>query len=364
VNFYDELGVARSASTDEIRQAYKTLARLVHPDQCADEKLRSLAEIQMKRLNQIVALLADPEERRRYDAALEAKPLVPIPEPAHRPQHVLIWEKARAAWVWVLAAGIGVAGLMFFLPRDAGNQTVLPPSEEPRGQTSRSPKPTAQPRVKADPQPAGESEAALLAELRATRRELEQLRQEQAREPGPDRQTATRRGPAPSKPAPAKVAAQMTEPSYVVPPTTQRVLPPPEPPAYEVRAPKQPVHRFEGHWFYVRGSQQPKTNGLYPPEYIELRLTEDSGTLRGRYQARYHVPDQAISPEVAFEFEGPSNAPSVQLPWKGPGRAAGDVTLKLVSDTSIEVSWRANRLSDQLGLTAGKAILVRELVRE
>jgi hypothetical protein len=371
VNFYDELGVARSASTDEIRQAYKALARLVHPDLCADERLRSLAEIQMKRLNQIVAVLADPEARRRYDAELEAQPLVPIRERANQPRHVLIWEQAgtwlprnATAWVWILAAVIGITGLMLLLPRDVVQTVPLPP-EAAQAQASRSPKPTAKPGVK-DPQPAGESGAALLAELRATRRELEELRQEQAREPEPDRQTAPRRSPIPSKPAPSKAAAQMPEPpSYVVPPTTLPTLAlPPEPPAPEVRAAKQPVRRFDGHWFYVRSSPQPKTNGLYPPEYIELRLTEDSGRVRGRYQARYHVTDQAISPEVAFEFEGPSNLPSVQLPWKGPGGAAGEITLKLVSDTSIEVNWKAYRLSDQLGLMAGTAMLVREQVRE
>ena len=37
MNFYEELGVARSASIAEIQQAYKALVRILHPDQQQDE---------------------------------------------------------------------------------------------------------------------------------------------------------------------------------------------------------------------------------------------------------------------------------------------------------------------------------------
>jgi len=49
MNYYEELSVGRSASADEIRRSYKRLARLLHPDRCAEDPARVLAELQMKR---------------------------------------------------------------------------------------------------------------------------------------------------------------------------------------------------------------------------------------------------------------------------------------------------------------------------
>ena len=70
LNYYEEFGVVPNASTEEIRQAYKTLVRLVHPDGQPDEKLRAAAERQMRRVNEIFAILADRRRRREYDDGL------------------------------------------------------------------------------------------------------------------------------------------------------------------------------------------------------------------------------------------------------------------------------------------------------
>jgi curved DNA-binding protein CbpA len=72
MNFYEEFGVCQDASVEEIRQAYKTLARLLHPDGQTDEKLRAAAACQMKRLHEVLDVLVDPRKRRAYDEDLAA----------------------------------------------------------------------------------------------------------------------------------------------------------------------------------------------------------------------------------------------------------------------------------------------------
>src|SRR5579872_4908749 len=70
MDYYEELGVDRAASPDEIRQAYKRLVRLLHPDRCTDEQMRPLAELQVKRLNEILSVLTNVQERAGYDRGL------------------------------------------------------------------------------------------------------------------------------------------------------------------------------------------------------------------------------------------------------------------------------------------------------
>src|SRR5215469_14288218 len=70
MNYYEEFGVSPSATSEEIRRAYKALARLVHPDIHSDHSLRTAAERQMKRINEIFEVLITPDKRRAYDESL------------------------------------------------------------------------------------------------------------------------------------------------------------------------------------------------------------------------------------------------------------------------------------------------------
>ncbi|AZM59118.1 MULTISPECIES: DnaJ C-terminal domain-containing protein [unclassified Streptomyces] len=62
-DFYEVLGVSRTASQDEIQQAYRKLARKYHPDVNTDPG----AEERFKDLNEAYSVLSDPKTRARYD---------------------------------------------------------------------------------------------------------------------------------------------------------------------------------------------------------------------------------------------------------------------------------------------------------
>ncbi len=64
-DLYKELGLSRSASDDEIRRAYRRLAKEHHPDLHPGDKQ---AEDKFKRISAAFSILGDPEKRRRYDA--------------------------------------------------------------------------------------------------------------------------------------------------------------------------------------------------------------------------------------------------------------------------------------------------------
>jgi DnaJ-class molecular chaperone len=61
---YQELGVARQASADEIRRAFRKLAKQLHPDKNPGDKA---AEERFKRISQAFDLLGDVEKRQKFD---------------------------------------------------------------------------------------------------------------------------------------------------------------------------------------------------------------------------------------------------------------------------------------------------------
>ena len=67
LDYYEEFGIPRDASAEQIRQAYRAVARVLHPDTQPDINLKLVAECQMKRANEVFAVLLDVHKRRIYD---------------------------------------------------------------------------------------------------------------------------------------------------------------------------------------------------------------------------------------------------------------------------------------------------------
>src|SRR4026207_2467920 len=63
-DYYATLGVSRAASDEEIKKAFRKLARKYHPDVAKDKKV---AEEKFKQINEAYEVLSDPEKRRKYD---------------------------------------------------------------------------------------------------------------------------------------------------------------------------------------------------------------------------------------------------------------------------------------------------------
>ena len=64
-DYYDTLGVGKTASADEIKKAYRKQALEWHPDKHKDNK--EAAERRFKEVNEAYQILSDPQKKQAYD---------------------------------------------------------------------------------------------------------------------------------------------------------------------------------------------------------------------------------------------------------------------------------------------------------
>jgi hypothetical protein len=333
MNYYEELGLRHDASADQIRQAYRGLARLLHPDQQPDEGLRRLAEGQMRRLNALHDVLVEPARRREYDRALGRSLALTPTTAACRAPRALPFTFRDAG---LLAAGFALASLYWQVPSSPDRRTrplvegVSTASGISAGESG--PAPTAG-------RPALVKRKRMQASIAASQ--------------------ATPRAAIHDPPPPAGVDLAGWADGIEAAALPQ-FEPAPDPALASVQAVVAGMlPRFGGTWVYVRPKLLPAERSLYPADYVETVISEDGQTVRGRYRARYDVADRPISSEVAFRFEGTAEESGASLRWTGAGGAEGEAKLVLLSRNSMRVEWVATNLGTQLGLASGTAILTR-----
>ena len=115
-DLYEELGVDRDASRDEITAAYRARAKELHPDAHPGD---ADAADRFTRVGSAYRVLSDPVERARYDASRATTPprVVPIPaRPAPAPVASKPFRLTRRSARWAVAGG----GLLIVLGLLAG----------------------------------------------------------------------------------------------------------------------------------------------------------------------------------------------------------------------------------------------------
>ncbi|MFM6529859.1 MAG: DnaJ domain-containing protein, partial [Dolichospermum sp.] len=63
-DYYAILGITKTATSEEIKQAFRKLARKYHPDVNPNNKQ---AEAKFKEVNEAYEVLSDPDKRKKYD---------------------------------------------------------------------------------------------------------------------------------------------------------------------------------------------------------------------------------------------------------------------------------------------------------
>ncbi len=346
MNYYEELGVRQDASIADIRHAYKMMARLLHPDRQVDPNLKRIAERQMKRLGEIVGLLADPRTRSQYDdilmlgdfrTSIRWRPmLVPAAAESWHGGNGMAGFAVRN-WFWILigAFAMALSTWSFMQPKLTVPTRELQPEASqrdpvPERRTVRHPaKPGTRPGI-----------------VKTTPNRL-------ATGPWPPVVALPERHDDPAlEDMPPVLLAGRESFSEVAPSPPAQILPP---------LPVEPS--FAGRWLYWPRAGEVAERGSYPASYVELQLVEHGGEIEGDYHAIYKVHDQAVSPQVTLRIRGTAESrTSAKFTWVARDGAKGQAEMTLQGSKLLYLTWWTTAFGRQAALGSGTSVLIRQEV--
>jgi curved DNA-binding protein CbpA len=344
MTYYEEFGLSPRATEAEIKRSYKRLTLLLHPDQHGDPEIRALAEVQMKRLNEIVGILADPEQRRIYDKQF-SETISHVRHLSLKPS--LVWLRNNQGWLLVSIAFLLFLGTALLIPNfDSARPIARAESQAPL------PIP-----AKLAPQPPRQA-----ARIQPGERGGPKLRVSRA-DPSPLRRPSSARSPS-AAPFETPVARAEVGEGVRPPPlvSTQAALSVPSPPLDNPAAPvasktTPELPPLAGKWIFTPDPMDQPDPTIFPAEYVELTILAADGRLRGMYKSRYKLSNRSLSPYANFTFDGPASGTS--FVWRGEGDAQGQVTLRLQSRDTLQVNWYATSMGSELSLGSGRATVYR-----
>lgn len=301
MDHYEELGVSRTASVDDIRNAQRVLSRLLQPDQQTDPALRGAAEIQLRRLNAIVEGLLEPARRRAYDDALRGGPGLAVPPAVELPQTP---PPRLLGWIGVAATSVVVVLIALdLLAGDFTNWTATPPEVDW----------TAGAHAASAPRPP------------AVRERMPASGSREARPAAAGRPASTAEAPGHREP---------------------RATPSPS---------------LAGVWLLPSSGRVSGQAELmrHAPNYIRVEIQSGPTSVFGQYAAEYASSDRPSPPSVSFSFQGPAASDSGVFNWTASDGSRGGIQLRLLSPRSLQVTWQATEFGTALGVAGGAAILSR-----
>jgi hypothetical protein len=129
----------------------------------------------------------------------------------------------------------------------------------------------------------------------------------------------------------------------------------------EIKSSANPVSTLAGEWVYAPKQPENHKAGFYPPEFIDLKLSQQhQGGLQGQYSARYQVPgaNQPISPDVSFQVVA-TGRDAGKFVWHNSNGSRGTLVVHDIDGRTIRIEWRTTVSSGPPALTSGIATLVR-----